>query len=221
MPQSEQSERLKPARRTSPGEAGGHARAVTLEIILLLVIPTLIFTFGALPPLWRYSVMEVALAVVLVLVIRRRVPLAQLGLRRDNFRAAVKLLAPGTMTIVGLVVLAYTYGFGTSLEMPSVWWNTQFFVYYWLIAVLSQQFAFVGYGVTRFQSLKFSPWAISAIIGVLFSFLHSHHVSPSLWVGTFLLGFYWAWYYQKEPNLYAVALSHLLIGTVTIMLGFV
>lgn len=196
-------------------------RSLTLEIIFLLVIPTLIFTFGALPPLWRYSVMEAALAVVIVLVIRRKVPLAQLGLRRDNFWVAVKRLIPGTATIVGGAVLAYSYGFGTSLEMPHVWWNTEFFIYYWLVAVLSQQFAFIGYGVDRFQKVGLSPRTIAVIIGVLFSFLHSHHVSPSLWIGTFLLGAWWAWHYQKAPNLYAVALSHLIIGTVTIMLGFV
>lgn len=196
-------------------------RGISLEIILLLVLPTLVFTFGLLPPLWRYLMMEAALAVVVVLVVKRRISLQRLGLRLDNFRQSARLLLPGTLAVCFVAVVAYFLGFGTALTPPHVWWNGGFFLYYMLVAVLSQQFAFQSYGTDRLRQLGLAPWLIASLIAVLFSLLHSHHVSGQLWLATFAVGLFWTISYLKQPNLLAVSLSHGTIGIVTIMLGFV
>lgn len=210
-----------PVLKMGPNNRSRDIRTVAIEIIFLLIVPTLIFTFGALPPFWRYSVMEVAFGVLLFFTIKRRTPLARLGIRTDTLGESARHVLPGTLLICAAAVVAYLLGWGTGITPPHIWWNTMFFVYYWLIAIISQQFAFVGYGVDRFRMLGVKPWLVSVIIGILFSFLHSHHLSPELWVGTFALGFFWSWQYQKTPNLYIIMLSHFLIGTLTIMLGFV
>jgi membrane protease YdiL (CAAX protease family) len=189
---------------------------ITTEALLLLIAPVTLFTFRILPPMWRYGIMEAALLVLFILIIKRKTSARVLGLRKDNFLSGIKVFMPGTIMITAGLLLTFFLKGGNEL-----WWDTKFFLYYWLVGVFSQQFAFQGYLSRRLRHVTEKKWFVVIIIGLMFSFLHSYRLQPEISAATFFLGMYWAWTYIKVPNLYAVSLSHGIIGTVSILLGFV
>ncbi|MFC1662832.1 CPBP family intramembrane glutamic endopeptidase [Patescibacteria group bacterium] len=190
--------------------------SIILEALFLLVLPVALFTFRILPLLWRYWIMEAALLIIIILIIKRRITLKELGLRRDNFILSIKAFLPGTLLIASVLIVVYFIK-----GRPDIWWNTVFFVYYFLIGVISQQFAFQGYLSRRLQRIINSKVLIIVIVGLMFSLLHTYRLQPEISVATFILGMYWTWTYLKQPNIYAVSLSHGIIGTTAILLGFV
>ena len=99
--------------------------SIIIEALLLLAFPVTLFTFRILPPMWRYGIMEVALAILLVIIIRRKIGFSALGLRKDNFLQSVKAFMPGTIIITIGMLLAFFIKGGDDL-----WWDTKFFIYY-------------------------------------------------------------------------------------------
>src|SRR5260370_42149566 len=84
-----------------------------------------------------------------------------------------------------------------------------------LIAVgaLFQQYALQGY-INRRAQVVFGPGAKSILVtAVLFSLIHLPN--PMLSALTFIGGVVWATVYQRQPNLFALAISHT-IASITV-----
>lgn len=143
----------------------------------------------------------------------RRETLSDLGFRLDNFYAAARLLLAPTIAAIGAILigswLLNDSGFIVRplgvrhLSLP-IW-------------VLFQQYALQGF-INRRAQIAFGQGALSIIIvGLLFSLLH--FPNPLLSVLTLVGGLLWAYVYQRQPNLLALALSHLVVS-LTLALTF-
>ena len=55
---------------------------------------------------------------------------------------------------------------------------------------------------------------IAALFITAIIFAGMHALNPTLMVATFLGGIIWAWTFQRQPNLLATTLSHILLGAV-------
>src|SRR6185503_625553 len=127
---------------------------------------------------------------------------SDLGFRWDNFLAAARLVALPTAAVVVVAILILLWLKPASTKPDLFRWRF-LLVPFW---ALFQQYALQGY-INRRAQVVFGPGWKSAFLAALVFGL-AHFPNPTLLTVTFIWGFFWALVYQRQPNLFALALSH-------------
>ncbi len=136
----------------------------------------------------------------------RRETAEDIGFGLQNFWEALRLLLLWMIPAAAvLVAIGWTLG-SLHFRFPGSWGalaKTGFWLFLW---GLMQQYALQAIINRRFQDIWGKGGRSVLAAALIFSALHM----PNLWltVATLLGGFFWAWSYQKTPNLWALAISH-------------
>jgi hypothetical protein len=154
-----------------------------------------------------------ALGLMIISHRERGETVGDIGFRTDNFAPAVRVLLLPTIGAVVLILLVVAYFSGYSIAVAP--WRHRFFAL--PLWALFQQYALNGF-INRRAQIAFGNGLPSILIaGLAFSLVHLPN--PFLAVITLAGGVVWAAAYQRQPNLFALALSHTVVS-ITIALTF-
>jgi len=136
----------------------------------------------------------------------RRETAREIGFRTDNFFRAARLLLIPTV-VAGLVVLVIAWRLKNPRLDNREFWSWALWLVLW---GLMQQYVLQGFVNRRAQIICGKGWASIIVVAAVFALLHLPN--PWLTLATFVGGAVWAAVYQREPNLFALGLSHTLMS---------
>jgi uncharacterized protein len=190
-----------------------------LRLLSLYATLALLLGGGIIPYAYRFHCL-ILLSFLMILYARyRKFTLKDLGFRYDTLQKSLFWNGVLSLFIVIVMLLAYHFNLIRTATIPDWSW---FFVFYIFVSSPAQEFLYRSIVFAEIGTSPIRNTAATVLISALnFSFLHLlYHDALTLFV-TFLMGSIWGVIYVKYPNFWGVALSHAVVGAVSIFVGLI
>ncbi len=199
-------------------------RAVTSKTHLVAFLamgyylPVVLIWTGVIPFAFRFHVLVGMTLMMAVYAWSCRMRAAELGFRLDTLPGSLRL--NGLLSTLFILILLVAY-FAGGLREPTVPSWALFFVFYIFISGPAQEFLYRGLLFAQLERAGVNPFWALVVSAVTYSFLHVFYNDVITVAVTLFMGFVWGLIYQRYPNWYGVAISHSVLGAVSIAVGLV
>jgi uncharacterized protein len=190
-----------------------------LRLLSLYAALALLLGGGIIPYAYRFHCL-ILLCFLMILYARyRKFTLKDLGFRYDTLQKSLFWNSVLSLFIVTAILLAYHFNLIRTATIPDWSW---FFLFYIFISSPAQEFLYRSIVFAELAASPIRNTTATVLISALnFSLLHLlYHDVLTLFV-TFIMGSVWGIIYVKYPNFWGVALSHAVVGTVSIFVGLI
>lgn len=207
------------------GQGAAQIRVSYRSLFLLLFLchaPVALIWLELIPFAYRFFVCFCALAALVWFCLSRQYSLAELGFRTDNLQSSmiwnlVFCVAGG----IGLVLMNKA-GFVRPKSQNHFPHAYQFYLFYFFFLGPVQELLFRG---VFFSEIKRIPGLgnrfFLCISTLSFCFLHIIYNHPPLLVIALVSGLAWGIIFIKRPNIWALSLSHSLLGILAMVLHLI
>jgi hypothetical protein len=192
-------------------------KEVVAFLALFYFLPIILLAYRIIPIEANPTILVLMSLIMVAYAITKPIEGRELGLRKDNFGRS--MFWSSLVTIAFIVVLFIIYK--TGAIRPKYSETAIFYLFYVFLSAPLQEFVFRS---LMFHELKIyfkKDWFRVLLSAVIFSFAHYMYRDLSVMLLTFAAGLLWGYVYLKKPNFWALAISHAIVGAVTIFLGFV
>jgi membrane protease YdiL (CAAX protease family) len=203
----------------SLADSSPQVRYFLLTLFILYYLPPLLLWAGVLPFVWRFQILAIMTGALIVYDYRRGVSLKELGFRRDTLKASLIFNTVVSVVLVILMISSFEKGL---IRTAAALDGKLFFVYYLFISAPSQEFLFRSnlFALMQRAGVRGTIPHI-AVSAVTYSFLHIIYNDPITLAATFVVGLMWGWVYHNYPNFWGVAISHAVLGAISIKVGII
>ncbi|MDB5254698.1 MAG: hypothetical protein JWL92_74 [Candidatus Nomurabacteria bacterium] len=194
-------------------------KEITLQILLVFILPILLVHLGFIPLNRRVLLMAIIVVVFLVVLFVEKWSWRMLGVQKSTFK---KYLLPYAIFTLVMTLLITQFGESiTKVEELSAWWNHQHFLYTFFVVSVFQEIIYRGYLMPALGRLFKNPLFIIALNTALFVFLHTIFPNPLVGLPVALVGgLGFAIMYYRYPSLPLIILSHSLLNFYAVLYGF-
>jgi membrane protease YdiL (CAAX protease family) len=189
-----------------------------LEIFLILILPTIIWTSKLIPPRFMEWSLTLVSALFLIPVFLGNWSLFKLGVRFDNLSSvAVPYLL---MTVLSVVFIIFVGRINKRRFIPA--WRVDRNAFFWVtLGSILQEFIYRGYLMPKLGEIFSSLVLIILVNAVLFTIVH--FIFPELISGIpviFIGGVMFATMYAFYPNLIMICIMHMILNFTATSYGF-
>jgi CAAX protease family protein len=197
------------------------SRASPLQLAALLLaafyLPPLLIAFGVIPFTYRFVVLVAVAAALAAVALLRGTPAAELGIRADNLWPALAANAALAAVVGGALLAVLALGLIRHPRAVDWRWFAPFYV---LVSCPAQEFACRGFLFAEMERRGITgARAQVAISALTYAFLHVVYKDWLAFLAPLAIGIVWGVLYRRCPNLWGVALSHAVLGLISISVG--
>lgn len=193
-------------------------KAITL-ILLFYILPPSAIALGLIPYEYRFPLLIGITPIMLLIRPTKHTTITDLGITSCKLRQSILSIIP--LTVILTLPLLITFFVTTTPRIDNSSLPLIFYIFYALISCPFQEFAYRGYLFCLMAMLNLGKWSTIFIAAILYSYVHIIYLDIPTLLFTLLAGFLWNIHYDKFRNIASVTLSHIVLGTATILLGLI
>ena len=185
-------------------------------LILYIILPILILFNTTLFKYKFYVLVVISLLIYLLFKINK-VSNKELGISKSNIVKSLKRNIPIILILIITVIIFRLFNLNKYNPTETVY----FYLFYIFISCPIQEFLYRGiFGYFEKNLIK-NKYIVLLISSILYSFVHIIYKDYITCILTFIFGMVLYLLYRKDYNLFGVAISHIILGILTIYLGIV
>jgi len=194
-----------------------------IETAYLFIFPLILLRFYPVLIHYRIYVLMSSLIYIFIVVYSQKITLKLLGFNSSTFILAVKALFIPTLFSMLLTYIFFQFAkkwliiplLVEEIRTPSIAVSALTYIF---ISAPLQEFVYRGYLVSRLEVVSHNEIFIKLYSAIIFMVIHTPFHNWFLPLGSLILGLLWTSNFLKYRNVYALMLSHTLIGATYIFL---